>query len=249
MIAVDLKGFGRSDKPFDERYSIIDQAALVAEFMQRMELRDVTVVGHSFGGGVALMLALDNRPEMRKRVKRLVLLDSIAYPQKMPSFFKVLRTPVLGHLGATATPPELQAKAALMLAYHDDSRIKARDVAAYSRPLYTPGGKNALVRSVQQIVPANLPSIARRYTTIRKPVLHHLVQARQDRTHRPRLAPARRSAKLRVPDHRRLRPHPRRKSAPRKRPASCRSFFIADVIAVGWVERSETHQPVSICTE
>lgn len=170
VIAIDLKGFGRSDKPFDERYSVVDQAALVAEFMQKMGLRDVTVVGHSFGGGVALMLALDGRPNVRKRLKRLVLLDSIAYPQEIPSFFKILRTPVLGHLGATATPPELQAKAALMLAYHDDSRIRGRDVAAYARPLYTAGGKNALVRTAQQIVPKNLPSIARRYPTIRLPV-------------------------------------------------------------------------------
>lgn len=170
VISVDLKGFGRSDKPFDDFYSVSDQARLVAQFMENMALRDVTVVGHSFGGGVALMMALDRRSGAAQRIKRLVLLNSIAYPQKIPSFFKVLRTPVLGHLGATATLPELQTKAALMLAYHDDSKIRGRDVAAYSRPLYTPGGKHALVRTAQQIVPDNLPSIARRYRTIRKPV-------------------------------------------------------------------------------
>lgn len=170
VISVDLKGFGRSDKPFDDFYSVSDQARLVSQFMENMALRDVTVVGHSFGGGVALMMALDRRSGAAGRIKRLVLLNSIAYPQKIPSFFKVLRTPVLGHLGATATLPELQTKAALMLAYHDDSKIRGRDVAAYSRPLYTPGGKHALVRTAQQIVPDNLPSIARRYRTIRKPV-------------------------------------------------------------------------------
>ena len=125
VISVDLKGFGRSDKPFDDFYSVSDQARLVSQFMENMALRDVTVVGHSFGGGVALMMALDRRSGAAGRIKRLVLLNSIAYPQKIPSFFKVLRTPVLGHLGATATLPELQTKAALMLAYHDDSKSAA----------------------------------------------------------------------------------------------------------------------------
>lgn len=179
VISVDLKGFGRSDKPFDDYYSVTDQARLVGQFLEKMALRDVTIIGHSFGGGVALMMALDRKKGAKSRIKRLVLLNSIAYPQKIPSFFKVLRTPVLGHIGATATPPELQTKAALMLAYHDDSIIRGRDVAAYSRPLYTPGGKHALVRTAQQIVPDNLPSIARRYRTIRKPVF--IIWCKQDK--------------------------------------------------------------------
>ena len=59
VIAVDLKGFGQSDKPFDERYSVSDQAELLAQLIEDKDLRDLTIVGHSFGGGVALRLALD----------------------------------------------------------------------------------------------------------------------------------------------------------------------------------------------
>src|SRR5262252_10142994 len=33
VIAVDLKGFGQSDKPFDERYSVFDQADLLAQLI------------------------------------------------------------------------------------------------------------------------------------------------------------------------------------------------------------------------
>jgi len=125
---------------------------------------------NAFGTPDEILTTLDKRRAVKDRIKRLVLLNSIAYPQKVPSFFKILRTPVLGHLGATAAPPELQTQTALMLAYYDDSIIRGQDVAAYSRPLYTPGGKHALVRTAQQIIPSNLPSIARRYNTIRKPV-------------------------------------------------------------------------------
>ena len=54
VIALDLKGFGQSDKPFDEHYSAADQAALVSAFIRKRGLRGVILVGHSFGGVVAL---------------------------------------------------------------------------------------------------------------------------------------------------------------------------------------------------
>src|SRR6476620_1690154 len=52
FIAVDLKGFGQSDKPFDSRYSVFDQAELLAQLIVDKDLRDLTIVGHSFGGGI-----------------------------------------------------------------------------------------------------------------------------------------------------------------------------------------------------
>src|SRR5690606_35494633 len=46
VIALDLKGFGRSDKPGDEAYGADDQAALVAQFLIALNLDAVSVVGH-----------------------------------------------------------------------------------------------------------------------------------------------------------------------------------------------------------
>ena len=84
VIAVDFKGFGQSDKPFDERYSVLDQAELIAQLIEDKDLRDLTIVGHSFGGGVALRLALEANTRLGGRIARLVLLDSIAYQQQIP---------------------------------------------------------------------------------------------------------------------------------------------------------------------
>ena len=171
VYAVDLKGYGKSDKPLDENYSLQDQAALVADFIKKRRLRDVTLVGHSFGGGVALMLALDKRPAIRSRVKRLVLLDTIAYPQKIPIFFGILRTPLVGQVSQSVVPPEFQARAALRIAYLDDSKITNRDVAAYAQPLHSEGAKHALIQTAKQIVPDNLGMLADRYKSIRLPTL------------------------------------------------------------------------------
>ncbi|HEU4475316.1 MAG TPA: alpha/beta fold hydrolase, partial [Methyloceanibacter sp.] len=45
VITVDLKGFGQSDKPFDSRYSVYDQAELLVQLIEDKDLRDLTLVG------------------------------------------------------------------------------------------------------------------------------------------------------------------------------------------------------------
>ena len=74
VIAVDLLGFGYSDKPSWFDYSITSQARMVARLMNRLGIGRATMVGSSYGGAVAATLALDY-PE---RVEKLVLIDAVA---------------------------------------------------------------------------------------------------------------------------------------------------------------------------
>ncbi len=171
VISLDLKGFGNSDKPMDEKYSMFDHAKLVADFIVTKDLKDLTLVGHSFGGGVALLLALDKRAHVTRRIKRLVLIDTIAYQQKLPVFFKLLRTPVAGPLGTRLTPPFMQARTALRIAYYDDSKFGFKDIAAYAQPLTTPGGKHALIQTAKHIDLEDFKEVVGRYRSIRKPTL------------------------------------------------------------------------------
>jgi pimeloyl-ACP methyl ester carboxylesterase len=73
VIAVDLPGFGYSEKPASYDYSILSQARTISRFMNRIGLGRATVVGSSYGGAVSLNLALDY-PE---RVEKLVLVDAV----------------------------------------------------------------------------------------------------------------------------------------------------------------------------
>ncbi|HEV7615261.1 MAG TPA: alpha/beta fold hydrolase [Solirubrobacterales bacterium] len=72
VIAIDLLGHDGAEKPSDG-YSIPDQAGLVAEALERLEVSDAEVVGHSLGGPVSVALA-ERSPQL---VNRLVLIDSI----------------------------------------------------------------------------------------------------------------------------------------------------------------------------
>ncbi|HEX2227526.1 MAG TPA: alpha/beta fold hydrolase, partial [Candidatus Binatia bacterium] len=104
VVLLDLKGHGASPKPVDSAYSLRDQADLVAEFIKQHDLRDLTLVGHSMGGGIALLVSLGFLNEAPGRISSLILIDTIAYPQKLPGFIRLLRFPLLGRLVTAITP-------------------------------------------------------------------------------------------------------------------------------------------------
>ena len=168
VVSIDLKGSGRSDKPFDDNYGVLDQVALLKRLIDHRGLTDLTLVGHSFGGGVALALALDLNGTRPAVLKRLVLIDSIAYRQKLPIFIQLLRTPVVARIGMYAVLPEIESFQGLYAAYHDPRKITLDAVRAYALPLYEPGGRYALLKTAEEIIPSNLSALVARYHTIRQ---------------------------------------------------------------------------------
>jgi pimeloyl-ACP methyl ester carboxylesterase len=73
--AVDMFGYGESDRPFDAQFGIGAQSDYLDHALTALRLSKATVVGIDLGGAVAMHLAY-NRPE---RVERLVLINAIAF--------------------------------------------------------------------------------------------------------------------------------------------------------------------------
>lgn len=71
VLALDLKGHGDTDQPADG-YRLEDQAAEVAEWAARLGVARAHVIGHSWGGAIAMVLALSSAGRL---VDRLVLED------------------------------------------------------------------------------------------------------------------------------------------------------------------------------
>lgn len=70
VIAPDIFGFGRSDIPPDN-WHFPEYAVYFEEFLKKKRIHDVTLIGHSLGGRIALALA-----QHSKRVRKLLLVDS-----------------------------------------------------------------------------------------------------------------------------------------------------------------------------
>jgi len=69
--ALDFPGFGKSSLP-PKNFGLKDFAAIVKSFSTRLGLSEIVLIGHSFGGRVAIKFASQN-PTL---IKKLVLIDS-----------------------------------------------------------------------------------------------------------------------------------------------------------------------------
>lgn len=88
VIAVDLPGCGRSDKP-DTDYSLGAQAAAVRYVLDSLGLDLVTVIGHSLGGGIAMTLTF----QYPERIGRLGLISSAGLGRDLHPLFRLATLP------------------------------------------------------------------------------------------------------------------------------------------------------------
>lgn len=171
VIALDLKGFGYSDRP-DGDYSPNAQAALILKLLDaRGVTGPVTLVAHSWGSSIALALTLA-APE---RVSKIALYDAWVYSDQLPNFFLWSRADGLGEalIGAfyTERPDEKMASA-----FYDERFVTEELIETVEDQLSRPGTTGAALQAIRG---QRFEEQEARYKTIDKPTL--LLWGREDR--------------------------------------------------------------------
>lgn len=69
IVIIDLPGFGESSEP-DSAWALEDFTLMVDYIKNKLKLKNVSLVGHSFGGKISLLYA------SKRKIKKLVLLAS-----------------------------------------------------------------------------------------------------------------------------------------------------------------------------
>ena len=87
LILIDLKGCGKSHKPNDTKYSTLDQAELIRQFILKHDLKNLTLVGNSLGGALSLLviIILMETGDL-PRLRSIILIDAGAYKVYIPSY-------------------------------------------------------------------------------------------------------------------------------------------------------------------
>jgi len=96
-VAFDHMGFGRSDKPPQlSAYSLERHIENAIALIDALDLSDVTLVGHDWGGPIGLGALL----ERRDRLRSVVLMNTWAWelPSFLPPFLREFRTEGLGEI-------------------------------------------------------------------------------------------------------------------------------------------------------
>jgi len=102
VIALDMLGFGGSEKP-SSGYSMEDQASLIAEALNGLDVQGAVVVGHSLGATVATALATQSS-ELVDRVVDIDQAPDDSFSEGFPFLAKLGYVPVIGELLNRITP-------------------------------------------------------------------------------------------------------------------------------------------------
>ena len=141
---LDLMGFGLSEKPQNQTYSLATYVGQLSKFIDNFHLENSILVGHDIGGVIATLYTLHNPGKVRK----LILMDAPLYSAAPPLAVRLLRTRLIGDfftgdwfleriLRGGMVKPELMTDAALkdyLKPYHDD-----------------PGARSALLKCVREL--------------------------------------------------------------------------------------------------
>jgi pimeloyl-ACP methyl ester carboxylesterase len=150
VVAPDLVGFGYSQKPRGFDYSIGSQARMIKRLMDRLGIGRAHVVGSSYGGAVALTLALDHA----ERVDRLVLSDAVCDDQ--PKNHPLLRLGAFPVIGELITPFVVDSKRFLRfrmqgtLARANHHLITQERIDSIMRPLAAADAHHSVLETSRQ---------------------------------------------------------------------------------------------------
>jgi haloalkane dehalogenase len=174
VVALDLPGFGESDKPIDVRYTFdfFDEAIDgVADGLGRGR---VIPVGHDLGGPIALRWAL-NHPG---RAAGLILLNTLVYPEfsdAVRQFVADLHDPVEG---ARMTGPEGLTEL-MRSGVADPASLTDETIAAVVAPFGTADARTALVKAATGLEYRVFGDLGRRLPELDTPL--RCLYGRQDR--------------------------------------------------------------------
>ncbi len=155
VLAIDLLGYGDSDKPSGADLGIQAQSEIIFQALSALGWKRATIVGHDIGGGIAQLVAI-NHPEI---LDRLVLIDSILYDSFPEPGIARLKEPVWDEIlgAADFDLKKGLAKGFSRGMFHTD-RVTAELVEAYERPFRDVDGRRAYLRAARALRSEELSS-------------------------------------------------------------------------------------------
>jgi pimeloyl-ACP methyl ester carboxylesterase len=144
VLMLDLAGHGLSERP-DASYTLDWHAHVVGAWLDALHLKDVDLVGHSYGGGVALWMML---LEQRARIRRLALVAAGGLGRDVSLALRLASIPfVVEHFGQPFMPGGTRlALTGAGCAYEDAEIVRLSSMNAIA------GTARAFARSVRDVI-------------------------------------------------------------------------------------------------
>jgi pimeloyl-ACP methyl ester carboxylesterase len=165
--APDLIGFGRSGKGGHLDYTPAGLTDFLERFVDEQGISDADLVGHGWGGALAILLA-QRRPGL---ARRLVLINAVplleGFSWHGPA--RLWRRRLLGELAMGSTPRWLMARELRAAATHPETWSESRLAALWEQ--FDQGTQRALLRLHRDADEARLAELGRHLDELTAPTL------------------------------------------------------------------------------
>jgi pimeloyl-ACP methyl ester carboxylesterase len=148
LILIDLKGFGLSSKSNDYQYGVNDQAEIILSFIERLKLKNIVVIGQSYGAAITLAVYLRAKTVNKTEgFEKLILIDALLLIDELP-FLKIrMKEPFLKRIIIRTVPAKLIAKISLRRMFFDKSKITRERVERYAKYIALSGTNISFIRA------------------------------------------------------------------------------------------------------
>lgn len=180
VVAPDFLGHGRSAKPLGD-YSLGNHASGMRDFLHLLEIERVSVVGQSFGGGVAMQFAYQF-PEL---TERLVLVDAGGLGREVSWILRLCTLPAAEYVMPVLFPSFVRGWGDAFSGFLRDRGIRharAAEMWRSYRSLTEQENRRAFVRTMRAVIDPGGQSVSARdrlYLASHMPTL--IVWGDQDR--------------------------------------------------------------------
>lgn len=154
VYALDLPGHGRTDKPAERSYRLVEFAHFVKGFLAAVGLERVCLVGHSLGGAIAAQFTL----LFPSLVEKLVLVSSGGLGPELGLGLRLQALPLLGEILSLPVRPWMERGAHMLV--HDPACLTPELIELGYRIVTLPGAARAHLQALRANVNAagQLPS-------------------------------------------------------------------------------------------
>ena len=166
VVALDLPGFGGSDKPLDASYGFPFYTSVLDRFTRAVGIDRVALGVHDLGGPIGLYWASRQPAE---RIERLMLLNTLVYPEMSPAvglFVAACRLPGVRQVMTSRWGLER----ALRFGIADPTRLRPDTVEGFCAPFPDAASRTALARAGYGLRIPGFVEIAAWMRTVRVPV-------------------------------------------------------------------------------
>lgn len=169
---IDFVGFGDSKFVPGWDYTFDSQTELLYKYLKENNLKDITIIGNSYGGGVALnLMILCEELKDNSTIKNAVLLGPACYNQKIPFFIRMPSYSFMYNLIMCLTPKKLLGKLVLKNLYTNAENITKEKITRYSNYFRKKDNLKTIIETSKHIIPDNIEEIERKIKMIKIPTL------------------------------------------------------------------------------